>query len=314
MTAGRSGWTSKEILAEVKRRGSSIAQLAAAHGMHRNQLSSSLYSRDRKPRYHGIIAEFIGRERHELWPHFYEPSGYVDRRTLPQVSEAALAAALAKVEQGLSVRQACASTEGVCQFTLYRQAKIRPDVGARLSSARGLRQGLRLTQDRIDQAAPKVLSALRLGGLTGALQIIPRTTFDRLRARSISFRRECEPFLLRRPAGNRTGNEGRESFVRALRQDELFALAEAALPRGLPPEGRDDVRSDLIVALLTGEVRPDSARQAALRLASAWHAMFSRRDLSMEQEMDGGSLTFGGLIADPNSYVPANARQLGATF
>jgi predicted ABC-type ATPase len=88
---------------------------------------------------------------------------------------------------------------------------------------------------------------------------------------------------------------------------------EAAVSRQLAPDCRDDVKSDLVMALLSGEVRPGNAKAAAGQLITRWHRMFSRRDISFDQELIGGKgPTLGGMIAEVNSYVPVGVQVIRA--
>lgn len=65
-----SAWTRHDVVAEVRKRGTSLARLAVEAGYSRGTLNRSLYDR-RYPKAHAIIAEFLGRTRHEIWPHWY---------------------------------------------------------------------------------------------------------------------------------------------------------------------------------------------------------------------------------------------------
>ena len=66
-------WHRQDIIAAVRKRGTSLAQLATDHGYDRGTLTRSLYSK-RYPKAHAIIAAFLGQSRHELWPHWYGPA------------------------------------------------------------------------------------------------------------------------------------------------------------------------------------------------------------------------------------------------
>lgn len=65
------GWDQHRIQAEIRRRGSSLAQLSRENGVARGTLQGVFYKR--YPRGQAIVAAFIERTRHELWPHWYGP-------------------------------------------------------------------------------------------------------------------------------------------------------------------------------------------------------------------------------------------------
>lgn len=68
---GPAAWDRHRIAAEIRRRGSSVAQLARENGVQRGTLQGIFYRR--YPRGQQIVAAFIGKTRHELWPHWYGP-------------------------------------------------------------------------------------------------------------------------------------------------------------------------------------------------------------------------------------------------
>ncbi|WP_170181928.1 helix-turn-helix domain-containing protein [Phreatobacter stygius] len=66
-------WHRQDIIAAVRKRGSSLQRLGKEHGFARDTFNKALTARF--PNAHAIIAEFIGVERHELWPQWYGPDG-----------------------------------------------------------------------------------------------------------------------------------------------------------------------------------------------------------------------------------------------
>ena len=70
-------WDHQRILAEIRRRGSTISQLSRDHGLSRGTLQQVFYRR--YPKGQAIVAAAVERSRHELWPHWYGP----DDRPLP---------------------------------------------------------------------------------------------------------------------------------------------------------------------------------------------------------------------------------------
>lgn len=65
-------WDQPAILAEIRRRGSSISELSRKAGLKRGTLYSAFYKR--YPKGQALIASFIGASRHEIWPHWYGPN------------------------------------------------------------------------------------------------------------------------------------------------------------------------------------------------------------------------------------------------
>lgn len=59
------------IVAEVRRRGSSLRRLSREAGFAPSTVNASLYKLH--PKAHAVIADFLGFRRHELWPHWYGP-------------------------------------------------------------------------------------------------------------------------------------------------------------------------------------------------------------------------------------------------
>lgn len=65
-------WHQQDILAEIRKRGTTVSALARLHGVQRGTLNQVFYKRS--PKGQRIIAEFLGVSRHELWPHWYGPN------------------------------------------------------------------------------------------------------------------------------------------------------------------------------------------------------------------------------------------------
>lgn len=71
MAQKRAGWHQQDIIAAIRKNGSSISRLSIEQGFHRGTLHGALYKRS--PGLNAIIADFIGVSRHELWPHWFGP-------------------------------------------------------------------------------------------------------------------------------------------------------------------------------------------------------------------------------------------------
>ncbi|MFC5555239.1 helix-turn-helix domain-containing protein [Methylobacterium iners] len=64
-------WDQQAVLAEIRRRGSSISDLSRANGLSRGTLYSAFYKR--YPKGQLLIADFLGIRRHDIWPRWYGP-------------------------------------------------------------------------------------------------------------------------------------------------------------------------------------------------------------------------------------------------
>lgn len=67
------GWHPQDIIAAVRKRGSSLQRLSRDHGFARETFNHALVRRF--PNAHAIIADFLGVSRGGLWPHWYRPDG-----------------------------------------------------------------------------------------------------------------------------------------------------------------------------------------------------------------------------------------------
>lgn len=65
----KDGWHPQDIIAAVRKRGSSLARLSRENGFSRNTCNRALT--ERFPNAHAIIADFLGLRRHDLWPRWY---------------------------------------------------------------------------------------------------------------------------------------------------------------------------------------------------------------------------------------------------
>lgn len=64
---------SADIVAEVKKAGTSLRQLGLAHGFAASTLRAALHKPH--PRAQRLIAQTIGRDVHEIWPLWFDASG-----------------------------------------------------------------------------------------------------------------------------------------------------------------------------------------------------------------------------------------------
>ncbi len=66
-------WDRPAIIAEIRRRDSSLTKLANDNGVPRTSLSWALIQA--KPRFNRIIADFLGVPPHVLWPEWFSRRG-----------------------------------------------------------------------------------------------------------------------------------------------------------------------------------------------------------------------------------------------
>lgn len=70
--APRHTWHRQDVIAEIRKTGSSLAALSRAHGFKDRSLTSAL--RKRWPRGNAIIASHLNITRHQIWPHWFGPN------------------------------------------------------------------------------------------------------------------------------------------------------------------------------------------------------------------------------------------------
>ena len=75
-------WHHQDIVAELRKRGSSLAALSRANGYSSRTLQCCLHKP--WPRGNAIIASFLGMTRHQIWPAWYGP----DDQPLPRTKRA----------------------------------------------------------------------------------------------------------------------------------------------------------------------------------------------------------------------------------
>lgn len=76
-----SSWHRQDIIAAVKKRGSSLAGLGRQLGLTRATMAWALINRHERA--NRAIAEFIGVPAHELWPHWFLPDTSVPSAAKP---------------------------------------------------------------------------------------------------------------------------------------------------------------------------------------------------------------------------------------
>ncbi len=70
--AARRIWHAQDILAEIRKSGTTLAALSRANGFSSRSLNSALTKR--WPRGNAIIASHLGKSRHQIWPCWFGPN------------------------------------------------------------------------------------------------------------------------------------------------------------------------------------------------------------------------------------------------
>lgn len=223
---------------------------------------------------------------------------------------------LQRVVAGERVRDICREPGMPTYRTIQNHRAANSDYDERFCMAMGIRRGRKLTAGTIE----RVVEALKSGLPARRQTVVCARTISDLRREDSAFATrivglavplrldtpEKQAASYRRRLFMRRQNYARasadivhqpfahrEAMTRALRSEEVYALALRSVPRGLDPFMCDDIVSEVVVGLLSGSIRPDQAAVAARKFASAY---FGRRDLSMDE--DRGGWTLGERIAD----------------
>jgi Ner family transcriptional regulator len=93
-----SGWHRADVVAALHKRGTSLSQLGRDNGLHDSSLRAAL-SYPRKPS-NKIIADFLGKSLHELWPAWFDSQGQL---TIGEVNRRQRQASSQKRGQKLSL-------------------------------------------------------------------------------------------------------------------------------------------------------------------------------------------------------------------
>lgn len=73
-----------------------------------------------------------------------------------------------------------------------------------------------------------------------------------------------------------------------LYQNAIYAAAHAAVPRGLPSDIRDDVISEIVVAVLCGDILESEIAASAKRFVTAFYRQFDRfKTISLDAPIPG---------------------------
>lgn len=70
--AARRIWHAQDIIAEIRKTGSSLARLSRENGFADRSLRTALTKR--WPRGNAIIASHLSLTRHQIWPHWFGPN------------------------------------------------------------------------------------------------------------------------------------------------------------------------------------------------------------------------------------------------
>jgi hypothetical protein len=80
---------------------------------------------------------------------------------------------------------------------------------------------------------------------------------------------------------------GEEIRVKVLGQNEIFAAANKAVPRGLPAWKRDDIISDIVLAVLEGQIAVDDIRAKSKDFIKEHNRMFSHLTVEYDDNYHG---------------------------
>lgn len=281
--------------AQGRRKGSRVTRAEMERVLHRAARGEKLVAVCREPGMpsHGAVLKY--RKEHPAFAARWDEE--VGRRAAVRVEVAEIERVLERVGRGERLTAICAEP-GMPSFNaILKHRRRNPDQAQRWGEAFGKRRGARV--DRDPARGDALLAAAREGQQWPKLgQVMAWSSVQRLTSADSAF---AARFAEARTAG--AAIMVRRSSARTLSPTDLHGIVEAAV-RSVHPLARDDVRGDLYLALLSGEVAPESARQAARGLVTAWNRQFGRRDVSFDQEIGEGGFTFGGLVMDPSSYVP----------
>lgn len=93
----------------------------------------------------------------------------------------------------------------------------------------------------------------------------------------------------------------KEQFTAALRSDEIYAAVNAAVPKGMMPDMRDDIISDLVVGLLDGDFAVADLPQQVAQARTAYNRMFGGYAPSLDAPIGEGGFTLGNSLVA--SYI-----------
>ncbi len=208
-------------------------------------------------------------------------------------------AVLTRLQRGERLTKVCREPGMPGLRTIHKLRQKSPELDKRFGDAMGARRGALV--ERNPSRLEDYLAAAREGrGSFHLNRLLGHKTLQRLRTMDPSFAARVDEA---RQAGRAIMASA--TTARKLSPDEVWRVVESAV-RNVPEYARDDIRGDLMMALLEGRVSADQAGSAVRGLVTAWNRQFSRRDISMDAELgDGDGLTFGGLVATADSLAPA---------
>ena len=327
-------WTPEAIRAAIRARGVSVEGFARRHGLHPKAVANSL--RKRHPKENRIVSAFLGQPMHVLWPSWYATDGSsLDRRKHFAAGDA-YERILARVAAGEKVDRICAEPGAPSRGAILRHRRRNPDFAARWSKAIGRRSGIALPPDEIADAAEWMIERLAAGGKVEHLAPhapLPRRTIERHVMADPEKRERWRAALGQRPgikisdkrldavvSALRSGESYRsqgivsastvwrtkkldEDFakrltnIRSMPQQDVFSLVDAAVPKGLPSFMRDEIRGDVTLQLLAGEISSAGIKNAVREAMRGYNRTFGRRDVSFDADL-GDGFTLAGVVSD----------------
>lgn len=211
---------------------------------------------------------------------------------------------LSRVAAGEGIAAICAEP-GMPTYPVINDRVHRdPVFASRYRVALGRRPGVKVTSSQVDE----LVTVLKRGGTLTGQRVMSYASIAKLRRRDESFARRINGLYVPNPRltdAERAARAAarrerlapfahREAMTRALRSDDVYAIAHRAVPRGLEPFMRDDIVSDVVLGILAGEIQPDEARAAARRFSARY---FDGRNRSMDADL-GDGMTLAGIVSD----------------
>lgn len=216
-------------------------------------------------------------------------------------------AVLERIEAGEGIQKLLLGTFGHTP-AFYRLLAARPDLDRRYRRAmrrreagsKAIGKSARFSDHEVEAAIDRVVGMSPRGD--GALYA-QRThqegpTLEALKTRvskNVDLDRRLSVAL-----AERKQHVSASPLKRSIRQNQFYAVALAAMPKGLDPDIKDDVISDLVLAMLEGDITIEEvAMQAKEFIAQHFRRFSSRQYASLDQPVfEDGAPLIDTLTAD----------------
>ena len=194
-----------------------------------------------------------------------------------------------RLEAGASIRQMARET-GIGPFAI--RASLGDEVSQMIAEGRF---NLRITQEqkeRREEIIAAIVAGKSFGDIAAQWRISPSAAY--------AYQRHMTPQQLRQ----RKALTERRVF--RPHRDDLYARINAAVPHWMSEQLRDDIISDLYLAVLEADVSVGDIEQAARKFSAeafaAFESRFGPRSLD-ELAFEDGRETLGDRIADPSALA-----------